>query len=260
MAAATPRPNEKVASRLFPTAGAARVGTFVKTNSVHVVEILGGTSLDFVVVDAEHAPFDRAAIDLLVLAGRAVGLPVLVRVPDTAPATILSVLDVGAAGLLVPHVDSAQHARDVVALTRCRGGVRGFSSGTRAAGYGLLPMADAVNAVNGCFIMAQIESAAAVDAAEQIASVDGIDGLFVGRADLALSMGHVDAKHPDVLAGTRTALDAARRAGKVAGMAVGSAAERHGFAPLGADWFIVGSDQALLRHGAEMAAAAAPGV
>jgi len=247
--------NDKVASRLLPPEHRALVGTFLKTNSVHTVEILGGSPLDFVVVDAEHAPFDRAAIDLLVLAGRAVGMPVLVRVPDTAPATILSVLDVGAAGLLVPHVDSAQHAREVVALTRCRGGSRGFSSATRAAGYGLLPMAEAVDAVNGCFIMAQIESAAAVEAAQEIASVDGIDGLFVGRADLALSMGLVDAKHPEVLAGAQAALRAAREAGKVAGMAVGSAAERHRFAPLGANWFIVGSDQALLRHGAEMAAA-----
>lgn len=256
MTAAARRPHDRAASCLRPEAGATLVGTFVKTNSVHVVETLGGTSLNFVVVDAEHAPFDRAAIDLLVLAGRAVGLPVLVRVPDTAPSTLLSVLDVGAAGLLVPHVDSAQEARAVVALTRCRTGVRGFSSATRAAGYGMLPMAEAVAAVDGCFIMAQIESSAAVAAAREIASVEGIDGLFVGRADLALSMGHLDAKHPDVLAGAQTALDAARQAGKVAGMAVGSAAERHKFAPMGANWFIVGSDQALLRHGAEMAAAA----
>jgi 2-keto-3-deoxy-L-rhamnonate aldolase RhmA len=247
-----------VAERLVPPTGASRVGTFVKTNSVHVIEILGGSPLDFVVVDAEHAPFDRAAIDLLVLAGRAVGLPVMVRVPDIAPSTILSVLDVGAAGLLVPHVDSALQAREIVSLTRCRTGVRGFSSSTRAAGYGTLPMAQAVAAVDGCFIMAQIESAAAVQAANEIAAVDGIDGLFIGRADLALSLGEVDAKSPAVLAGTQKALDAARMAGKVSGMAVGTAAERHAFAPMGANWFIVGSDQSLLRQGAQLAASAAP--
>jgi 2-keto-3-deoxy-L-rhamnonate aldolase RhmA len=248
---------DRAPAGLWPDAGAGRVGTFVKTNSVHVIEILGGSPLDFVVVDAEHAPFDRASIDLLVLAGRAVGLPILVRVPDTAPSTLLSVLDVGAAGLLVPHVDSAAQARELVALTRCRRGTRGFSSSTRAAGYGTLPMAQAVASVDGCFIMAQIESAAAVEAASDIAAVDGIDGLFVGRADLALSLGELDSKSPSVMSGTQRALDAARAAGKIAGMAVGTAAERHAFSPMGANWFIVGSDQSLLRQGAQLAAAAA---
>lgn len=245
--------------RLLPPAGEARIGTFVKTNSVHVIEILGTSPLDFAVVDAEHAPFDRADIDLLVLAGRAAGLAVMVRVPDIAPATLLSVLDAGAAGLLVPHVDSARQARELVSLTRCRRGTRGFSSSTRAAGYGTLPMAQAVAAADGSFIMAQIESAAAVEAAEDIAAVEGIDGLFVGRADLALSMGELDSRSPTVLAATRRALDAARRAGKIAGMAVGTAAERQSFAPMGANWFIVGSDQSLLRQGAQLAVAAPAG-
>ncbi len=246
----------QVLARLLPPASESRVGTFVKTNSVHVIETLGHSPLHFAVIDAEHAPFDRAAIDLLVLAGRAVNLPLLVRIPDTAASTVLSVLDVGAAGLLVPHVDSAAQARELVALTRCRGGTRGFSSATRAAGYGTLPMAQAVAATEGCFIMAQIESAAAVEAAEAIAAVDGIDGLFIGRADLALSLGELDTKSPNVLAGTQRALQAARAAGKVGGMAVGTAAEREAFAPMGANWFVVGSDQSLLRQGAQWAAAA----
>ncbi len=245
----------KVRAALVPAGGASRIGTFVKTNSVHVIEILALSGMHFVVVDAEHAPFDRAAIDLLVLAGRAAGIPVMVRIPDSAPATVLSVLDVGAAGLLVPHVDSAAHARELVALTRCRRGTRGFSSSTRAAGYGTLPMEQAVAAVDGCFLLTQIESTAAVEAAEAIAAVEGVDGLFVGRADLALSMGEPNAKSPAVLAATERTLAAARRAGKVAGMAVGSAAERKEFAPLGAQWFVVGTDQSLLRQAAQAACA-----
>ena len=78
-----------------------QVGTFIKTSSPHVVEVLGTTALDFAVLDAEHAPLDRAALDLMMLAGRAAGLPLLVRIPDRQPSTILSVLDIGAAGLLV---------------------------------------------------------------------------------------------------------------------------------------------------------------
>ena len=103
-----------------------QLGTFVKTLSPHVVEILGLTGLDFAAIDAEHAPFDRAALDLMMLAGRAARLPIHVRIPDIAPATILSVLDIGAAGLVVPHVDSAAQAAEVVSRARYRGGVRGF--------------------------------------------------------------------------------------------------------------------------------------
>lgn len=251
--------DEGTAARLRPGPGEARVGTFVKTNSIHVVEILALTAMDFLVVDAEHAPFDRTSIDLLVLAGQAARIPVMVRVPDMRASTILSVLDVGAAGLLVPHVDSAGQARELVAMSRCRSGSRGFSSSTRAAGYGTLGMERAVSAVDRTFIMAQIESAAGVEAAADIAAVDGIDGLFVGRADLALSFGELDARSPRVLAATRSTLQVARRAGKVAGMALGSGAERKGFAPMGADWFIVGTDQSLLRQGAQSAVEAAAG-
>jgi 2-keto-3-deoxy-L-rhamnonate aldolase RhmA len=246
----TPSPHPTHA-RLTPTAGAIRVGTFVKTNAVQVIEVLGLTSLHFVVLDAEHAPLGRADIDLLVLAGRAAGLPTLVRVPDSSGPSIGSALDVGAAGLLVPHVDSVDQARELVARTRCRGGLRGFSSATRAAGYGTLAMPAAVSAVDRCFVMAQIESSAAVDAAASIAAVDGIDGLFVGRADLALSFGEVDTRSARVMAATQSVLDAAREAGKAAGMAVGTPAERDEFAARGANWFLVGSDQSLLRQAAQ---------
>lgn len=233
-----------------------RVGTFVKTNAVQQIEILGLTSLHFVVIDAEHAPFDRRDIDTLVLAGRAAGLPVLVRIPDRAPATVLSVLDCGAAGLLVPHVDSPEDAREVVHRARCRGGSRGFSSSTRAAGYGSLGMAAALGAVDDFLVVAQIESRAGVASAPEIAAVEGIAGLLVGRADLALSMGSDNPRGEEVLAATRQTLRAALDAGKLAGMAVGTAAERDEFAKWGANWFVVGSDQSLLRQAGQAIALA----
>src|SRR6266567_4212348 len=87
------------------------IGTFIKTDSPHVVEVLGTTALDFGVVDAEHAPFDRAGLDRMMLASRACGLPLLVRVQDYTPTSIQTALDLDAAGILVPHVDSADFAR-----------------------------------------------------------------------------------------------------------------------------------------------------
>jgi len=229
-------------------------GTFIKTASPHIVEILGTTSLHFGVVDAEHAPFDRATLDLLLLAGRAATFPLLVRIPDHAAATILSALDLGAAGLLVPHVDCARQAADVVARAKFHPGLRGFSSSPRAAGYGTLGMKAAIRAGDDVLIVAQIESAEAVDAVEEILAVDGINGVFVGRADLALSLGHDNTGHDDVQRATQRILQAAVSAGKIAGMAVAGRKEADAFAAQGANWFVVGSDLSLLRQAVQQIA------
>jgi len=232
-----------------------RIGTFIKTASPQVVEILGTTTLDYAVVDAEHAPFDRNMLDLMLLAGRAAGIPLLVRIPDTAPATILQVLDLGAAGILVPHVDSAEHAKEIVARARYRnGGVRGFSSSPRFAGYGTMGMKAALDAGDATCVLAQIESREGLASAEAIAAVPGIDALFIGRADLALAMGFEDIRHPDVTAATTRIIKAAVNAGKVASMFVPNEKEREQFALEGASCFVIGSDQSLLRSAAQAVA------
>ncbi len=227
-----------------------QVGTFVKTASPHVIEILGGSGLDFAVLDAEHAPLDRAMLDLMMLAGRAADLPLLVRIPDSQPATFLSVLDMGAAGVLVPHVDTVAQAEAAVSSARFRGGSRGYSSSPRFAGYGSLGMVKALTAGDQAMVICQIESPQAVANAAAIAAIPGVEGLFIGRADLALAMGLEDAKHPDVMAAADTSIAAALAAGKLAGVFAGSVAERDRYAAQGVNWFVMGSDQSLLRQGA----------
>jgi 2-keto-3-deoxy-L-rhamnonate aldolase RhmA len=238
--------NTKDSSHMAPTE--IQVGTFVKTLSPHVVEVIGTTSLDFVVIDAEHAPFDRAMLDLMVLAGKAARIPVFVRIPSIDPAIVLSTLDIGATGLLVPHVDSAAQARELVAMARYQGGARGYSGGPRFAGYGSLGMKEALRIGDEALVICQIESAQAVDEADAIAAVPGVAGLFVGRADLALSMGLADSRAPEVQQATRTALRAANAHGKLAGMHILSNAERDQFVQEGANWFVASSDQGLLRQ------------
>jgi 2-keto-3-deoxy-L-rhamnonate aldolase RhmA len=233
-----------------------QAGTFVKTAAPQVIEVLGLTGLDFAVVDAEHAPFDRATIDLMVLAGRAANLPVFVRVPDDRHSTLLSTLDVGAAGLLIPHVDSAEQAAEIVRNTRFSGGERGYSGSPRYAGYGSLGMSEALRRGDKATILCQIESAAAVEACEAIAATPGIDGVFIGRSDLSLSMGEASPAAPAVVAATKRIIAAGVAAGKLVGMFVGSMAEAANFTALGANWFVVGSDQTILRQGAREIAAA----
>lgn len=248
-------------SYALPTGDGWHVGTFVKTTSPQSVEILGGTGLDFAVLDAEHAPFDRAALDLAMIAGRAAGLPLFVRVLERTAAGLLSALDMGATGVLVPHVDTPEDARDVVAHCRYAAGSRGYSSSPRAAGYGALGMKEAIRQGDRSIVLVQIESVQAVGHAAAIAHTEGVAGLFIGRADLALSMGLDSAQDARVTAAAEDVVRAGLDAGKLVGMFVGSHAEREKYRALGVRWFIQGSDQSLLRQAAQAIArpaAAAP--
>lgn len=226
------------------------VGTFIKTPSAHIVEILAVAGLDFAVLDAEHAPFDFGTLDAMLIAGKAAGLPLFVRVPDFQPSTLLRSLDLGAAGVLVPHVDTPEDARNVVARCRYKAGVRGYSGGSRSSGYGEKGMLAAVEDAESVQIMCQIESIEAVDNTRAIAATQGVDGIFVGRADLALSMGLADSQHPDVLKATERAIAAGVSQGKRIGVVASSLEERKRYSDLGATWFLHGSDQSLLKQAA----------
>ncbi len=228
-----------------------KVGIFIKCCSPHVVEVLGNCGLDFVVADAEHAPFDRRSLDLMVMAGRAANLPVIVRVSDDRQPTLLSTLDIGAAGVLVPHVDTAEQAAEIVRNTRFGLGERGYSSSPRYAGYGSLGLPDARKRGDEAIVLCQIESREGVEQCEAIAATKGIDGIFIGRSDLALSLGESSVAAPAVVSATQRILAAGAAAGGLVGMFVASTDEAARYTPMGANWFIVGSDQSILRRGAQ---------
>jgi len=223
----------------------------LKFASYQTVELLGDIGLDFAVIDAEHAPFDRNIIDSMMIAGRAASLPLFVRVPDDGAATILSAVDMGATGIVVPHVEDADSATKIVSHVRYVGGTRGFSRATRAAGFGELPLADVLRKADEITIVCQIESQRGVANAREIASVPGVDVLFVGRADLAVSMG-VDGESEEIKAAIKEVEKATKIAGKRLGMFVSRPDELPYFSDCDASWFIVGSDQAALRAGAKL--------
>lgn len=230
------------------------IGTFIKTNAPQLVEIVGTCELDFAIVDAEHAPFDRTSLDLMLLAGRAANLPLFVRIPDALPPTILQALDMGAAGLVVPHVDTAQEAATIVRRARFHDGERGFSNSARFGRYGGTTIMEAVALGDSAQIICQIESEQGVANAEAIAATPGVDGLLVGRADLALSMGLRSLDAEQVFSSARSALAAARRHGKIAAIAVGQTTEISAWAEAGATMFVVGSEQSLMRGAAKAVA------
>jgi len=225
------------------------VGSFLKTPTSHATEILGAIGFDFLVIDQEHGPFDRTSTDVALLAARAAGIPALVRVPG--PDALLSVLDCGAIGVLVPHVASVAYARQVAAACRYRNGKRGFATSTRAGGYTAVPMwkhiADSDAAVT---VIAQIEDPEALDQLDGIAAVDGIDSLFIGRGDLTAAFDDQSAEPPAVRHAVERIAVASRRAGKPISVYVGNAGEAAWLKGLGASAFVLSSDQGFLRQAA----------
>jgi 2-keto-3-deoxy-L-rhamnonate aldolase RhmA len=226
-------------------------GTFIKTPAYQHVEIAGGAGLDFVVLDAEHAVFDPAQLDQCALAARAAGTAAVVRLPDPGAASVLRVLDMGAAGVLVPHVVDAECAREIVARTRYADGMRGYSNSPRSGGYGALPMARHMQEADaGVSVLCQIEDRAGVDNIAAIAAVPGVDCLFIGRADLAVSYGVTELDHPLVAQAVDTVIQAGAAAGVAVGIFLPDADALAAYAARGVSLFVIGSDQGWLRAAA----------
>jgi 2-keto-3-deoxy-L-rhamnonate aldolase RhmA len=231
-------------------AGDKLLATFIKTPSMHAVEIAGVSGLDAVVLDAEHAPFSSDALDQALLACRAAGIAGIVRVPDSRPQTIGQVLDMGAAGVLIPHICSAADAQAAVAAARYRGGARGFSNSPRAGSYGASTMLSHIDAQDAdVLVLCQIEDRAAVENVEEIAAVSGVDCLFVGRADLAVSYAVYDLDHALVTQAQLRIFAAAHKSKVSAGIFVGTAAPLPALVTAGGQFLVVGSDQSILRSG-----------
>lgn len=227
-------------------AGESMLGTFTKTPGAQAIEVLGDVGLDFVVIDAEHGPWDRSAIDLAVLAAKAGGIDALVRVESTA--AILTALDCGATGVMVPHVSSVKIAREVVDACRYRGGRRGFSNSSRAGGYGRLGLTAHMDAGDSrTTVIAMLEDPEALDPIDAIVAVDGIDAFFLGRGDLTVALGESSTDGEPVRAAIARFISAVTKARKPLCAFVNSSTEIAALRALGVSTFILSSEQGLLR-------------
>ncbi len=223
------------------------LGAFVKTPQPILIEIMGRAGFDFLVIDAEHGPFGREAIDTLMIAGRAAGLPLIVRVPARGAEWIGFVLDMGAAGIMVPHVNSVAEAEALVRAMRYGPAGRGFAGTTRAADYAGRGLAAHLASPEAeISLICQIEEPEGAARAAAIAAVDGVDALFVGRADLAVSSGLNDFFAPEVLEETRKVLAVP---GAATGLYCAPTEDLAPFAEAGASLFVVGSEHTLIAQG-----------
>jgi len=232
-------------------AGKPLLGTFIKTAHFHNTEVLAHSSLAVLCLDAEHVAFDRSALDTCVLAARSQNKPVIIRVPDTESSTILNALDLGADGVVLPHILNSDHAKRVVKKCYFGPDGRGYAGSTRFAGYTTSNLPDnlAANQHNTC-VIAQIEDLEAVDDIDAICQVDGIDCIFIGRMDLTVALQQTDPAHPSVVEAVQKIVDAAKRHGKPCGMFVGNLDELPMWLEAGVSLYLLSSDHGFLLSGA----------
>lgn len=223
-----------------------RIGTFLSIGSPAVTELAAEVGFDWVLIDLEHGCESEAGLPNQLRALRGSQTLAIVRVSAPHPDLISRVLDWGADGIMVPHVNTVAEAQHCVdAASYPPKGHRGVSRTVRAYGYGMrLPAGELPKPL----ILAQIETAEGVANTEGIAAVDGIDALFIGPADLSYDLKARNSPLPydDCV---KSVAQAARNHGKGCGILVRHADNKDKLKALGFTWLAMDSDLSLVREG-----------
>lgn len=200
--------------------GQRPIGIFFDTASEYLMECTGRTGIDFVIIDNEHSPIEAETSARLIRAAENAGVTPLCRVREISRPAILKLLDVGAQGLIIPNVHSVQQVKDIISYARYYYpiGHRGFCP-SRKDGWGfdgLGSVPDTMAHFNAeTLIIPQCETVGALESIEQIAALDGVDGIFVGPFDLSISMEMPgDFSNPVFQAALDRIIKACRKAGK----------------------------------------------
>ncbi|HZY17341.1 MAG TPA: HpcH/HpaI aldolase/citrate lyase family protein [Ramlibacter sp.] len=237
-----------------------QIGLWQGLFSPYASEICAGAGFDWLLIDGEHTPNDLQSIlqQAQIIAGYP-GVNAIARVPlghgHVGQMLIKQYLDLGLQTLLVPMVDTPEQAAEIVRSMRYPPqGVRGMA-GARASRWGRYPNYGQEANAQVCLLV-QAETQQALDNLDRIAAVDGVDGVFIGPADLSASMGHVgNAAHPQVQSAIEDAIARIQRAGKAAGILTTDEAQARRYLALGALFVAVGLDNNLLARGAAALAA-----
>ncbi|MCU6665212.1 2-keto-3-deoxy-L-rhamnonate aldolase [compost metagenome] len=227
--------------------GETQIGLWLSSTSSYMAEIAATSGYDWLLIDGEHAPNTVQDLYHQLQAVAPYASQPVIRPVDGNRSLIKQVLDIGARTLLIPMVDSAEQAREIVSATRYPPlGVRGVGAGVaRAARWGRVENYMA-RANDELCLLIQVESKAALDNLDAILEVEGIDGVFIGPADLSTSLGYPDnAGHPQVQAIIEQAIRRIRLAGKAAGFLAVDPAMATRCLEWGANFVAVGVDTML---------------
>ena len=232
--------------------GQLQIGLWCSLCSNITAEIVAHSGYDWLLLDTEHSPNEVPDVLSQLQAVQTGTASAIVRPAWNDMVLIKRYLDIGAQTLLIPFVQNADEARAAVAATRYPpGGIRGITGSGRASRYGRVK--DYLkNAGQEICVLVQVETKSALDQIEAIASVDGIDGVFIGPNDLAASFGHIgNWGHPEVQAALEDAVRRLKKIGKPAGILTPNEEEAKRFIAWGYTFVAVGADLGLLARGAD---------
>ena len=236
-------------------AGEPLIGTWVTLGDPALIEVLGGSGFDFLLLDGEHAPLDERTLLAQAIAAKAAGVPVMYRVRSNETARLKIALDLGVDAVMVPWVNTAEDARQAVAATRYPPlGERGIGP-WRASNYYAEQWEYVKSANEEVALVIQIEQARAIEALEEILAVEGIDAAYIGPADLGASLGVMGGPDPKLDAAIDRIATLCRSASMSLGIDVGQPGQIPGFRAQGLSLFTYGLDVAYLAEGAGTAAA-----
>ena len=236
--------------------GRQQIGLWSALSSAYTTEIIAGSGFDWLCLDAEHSPNDVLNILPQLQAMADSPTSAMVRPPWNDMVLIKRYLDIGAQTLLIPYVQNADEARAAVRSTRYPPqGVRGVSVVSRATGYGRVKNYMA-NAASEICVIVQVETLEALDHIEDLAAIDGVDGLFIGPSDLAASMGYLGQPgHGEVKRLIEATIPRIKATGKPAGILTGDMDFAQRCIDLGSIFTAIGVDAAILARETEKLAA-----
>ena len=228
--------------------GEAAVGTWCVSADPTVVEVLARSGLDWITLDFEHNAIDVSTAVNCLRAAQGTNVPLFARVPSNDPVWIKRVLDIGFLGVVIPDVRTPEEAEKAVKASRYRPqGVRGIGSTRGSLIYGSDYYAKANDLV---MVAVMIEDKGAVEIADKIVSVPGVDIAFIGPNDLASSLGvpvGLDNKHPDHVAAVAKVLAACKKASVPAGIHCTGGEEISRRIAQGFQWMPIGSDARVIK-------------
>lgn len=248
-AAASIPPRSSLRSRVL--AGEAVFGLFLDFGSIAAAEIAARAGFDWVIVDLEHGMATESEVLGQLAAIQATDCAALVRVISAERMRVGRVLDLGADGVMIPRLETVDEAAETVSWMRFPpAGIRGVAAITRGAGFMTVAHPD-IHTINERILgVFQVESPAAVAAADAMAAIDGVDVLFVGPADLSHAMGIPGQfQHPEFVAALDHVAAAAAAHGKAAGILLAGTAEVAAYLARGYRFLGIGSDVLLVANG-----------
>ena len=227
------------------------VGTFMLTSDPGYIEAAGYAGLDFVIIDMEHGPLGLSEVQNNIRAAQLAGALPIVRVSKLCPVSIGQVLDAGAAGVQVPQITTAEEARIAVQGAKFHPhGNRGVNIFVRAAQYSSMPKNEFFSSANeDKLVILQIEGKAALDELDEILTVSGLDGIFIGPFDLSQSYGvtgQID--HPLVVDAMKDIVQRAKKAGVATSTYTDSVESMKKWSEIGVQWLVYTVDTHIFSH------------